>query len=180
LELPISYVGEREIVRELVEEILSRVHSLKVKASAEEARVCFVLDGEPLHAKRLTHKSRKRKSYSCLKKARKLAYLYLAKNANVREEERERFLRKFYSCAYGWIRWSKEFKNLVVEEMRLHNIAFDFCPDNLAPLSTVIAGYEADPKCIDVARCVGKSIIFSNDGDLLVYPYADNAVVCKA
>lgn len=155
------------------------VSSLKAKASAEDVRACFVIDDEPPHAKRFTHKTRARKSYSSLKAARKLAYLYLGKPVYVREvaETKERFLRKFRGCAYGWVRWFKELKRLVVEEMCLRGVTLGFNPNNPPSLSVVVAGFEADPKCIDVAHHAEKSIIFSNDGDLLVYPYADNAVV---
>ena len=88
------------------------------------------------------------------------------------------FLPKFYKCAYGWVRWFKELKQLVVEEMCSRGITLGFTPDKPAPASIVVAGYEADPKCVEVAHLAAdRSIIFSNDGDLLVYPYANDTVV---
>jgi hypothetical protein len=121
LSLPLQYADEKAIVTELVDEILEMTHDLKAKAFADEACICFVLDGEPLHTKRLTHKSRGKKSYSSRKKACKLADFYLAKPADARTVDQ--FLPKFHKCAYGWVRWFKELKQLVVKEMCYNNFA---------------------------------------------------------
>ena len=119
--LPIPRSDASAIIRELVEEVISMVSSLQEKAGEKETPVCFVLDGEPLPAKALTHKSRAIKSRSCLKKARKLARLFLAKPNTVRvqNEVAGQFLRKFRACASGWVRWFKELKDLVVKSFQL-------------------------------------------------------------
>jgi len=179
-QLPYAYATSRAVIGELVGEILAMVSSLQKKASSEEVAVCFVLDGQPLHAKRLTHKSRSRKSYSSLKSARKLAILYLGKPAVEREKPEviEQFRRKFRACAAGWIRWFQDIKQLVIEEMCARGVANGLQAGQLAQFSVVMAAYEADSKCVDLAHHISPSIIFSNDGDLLVYPYADSSVVC--
>ena len=155
------------------------VHSLQEKAGAIGAPVCFVVDGEPLPAKAHTHKSRAIKSRGYLKKARKLASLFLGKPHAEREcsEVAERFRKKFRTCASGWVRWFQDLKKLVVDEFRSHGASREFDPENPAMLSIVTAAFEADPKAVEIAHCMGPSLLFSNDGDLLVYSYADHAVV---
>ena len=177
--LPFPRSDASTIVRELVEEVISMVSSLQEKAGAREAPVCFVLDGEPLPAKALTHKSRAVKSRSCLKRARRLARLFLAKPNTVRAQNEvvEQFFKKFRAYASGWVRWFKELKDLVVEKLQLCGAARGFDLENPAKLSVVTAAFEADPKAVEIGDRMGPSLLFSNDGDLLVYPYADRSVV---
>ena len=127
----------------------------------------------------LAHKSRAIKSRSCLKKARKLARLFLAKPNTVRvqNEVAGQFLRKFRACTSGWVRRFKELKDLVVKSFQLCGAARGFDLNNPAKLSVVTAAFEADPKAVEIGDRMGPSLLFSNDGDLLVYPYADRSVV---
>jgi 5'-3' exonuclease len=178
MQLPYTYTTLRTVICELVKEVIDMVSSLQKKASSEDAHVCFVLDGQPLYAKRQTHKSRSRKSQSSLKAARKLAILFLAKHITEREQPGviAKFRQKFRACAAGWVRWFPEIKQLIVEEMCAQGAAKGFQPEQ--SLSVVTAAFEADPKCVELAHRFPRSIIFSNDGDILVYPYADSSVVC--
>src|SRR4051812_13914526 len=175
-QLPIPHSSTSDIIQELVQEIINMVDSLKEKANAKETPVCFVLDGEPLHAKELTHKSRSKKSRGFLKKAWRSANLFLARPDD--EQNEVQFRNKFRTCAFGWVRWFKELKELVVEKFLLHGASPDFDPEQPAPLSIVTAPFEADPKVVELGHRVSvPSLLFSNDGDLLVYPYADRSMV---
>jgi hypothetical protein len=177
--LPIPRSEASEIARELVKDVISKVSSLQEKANARETPVCFVLDGEPLPAKALTHKSRAARSRGCLKKARKLARLFLAKPITVRmqNETKERFCKEFQMCASGWVRWFGWLKDLMIEGFQLCGASHGFDSENPANLSVVTAAFEADPKAVEICHRMGSSLLFSNDGDLLVYPYADRSVV---
>jgi len=180
MQLPFACTTLRAVISELCKEILDMVSLLRTKASCEEVHVCLVLDGDPLYAKRAAHRSRSQKSRSSLKAARKLAARFLTKPVNVRQrpEEIAKFKRKFCAYAAGWVRWFPDIKRLVEEEMSFHGATKGCQPGQPSVFSIVTAVLEADPKCVDLANRFPRSIIFSCDGDLLVYPYADSAVVC--
>ena len=162
---------------ELADEILSLITKLKSKvADSSSIRVCLVIDGEPLPAKKSTHKHRSHKSYSHLKKARKSATLYLGL-PHADNDAVAKFKAKFRANAFGWIRWFANIKDLLVEQLCARGVSLGFDPNNDAEFSIVVSAYEADPMCVEIGRQVPQSIIFSPDGDLIVYPYADKSPV---
>jgi len=55
-----------------------------------------------------------------------------------------------------------------------------FEPDQQDGYSVVLAPFEADPVCVWVAHKVPNSVILSPDGDLLVYPFANESPVCRS
>ena len=72
-----------------------------------------------------------------------------------------------------------DLKNLLVEQLGARGVSTGFDVNGLEEYSVVVAPYEADPTCVWVADQVRNSCIFSPDGDLLVYPFADSAPVCQ-
>lgn len=174
--LPIPFSSEKDIIHNLITEIIDLVYSLKKEADATEIPICFVVDGAPLPAKASTHKARAARSRQNLRKARRLVHFFLAGPRS--QDKEERFRKKFSSYAAGWIRWSKELKDLVVSSFAALGAELEFDVMTPAKLSVLTAAYEADPKVVEIGHRVGQSLIFSCDGDLLVYPYADRSVVC--
>ena len=178
LNIPVIYQPFHEMVAALVEDIVTEIREF-VESLPCQSRVCFVLDGEPLHAKCETHKVRARKSYQHLKAARRIVNLYVGKQTHqsVEAVQRNKFLAKFGGKASGWIRWFDYLKQHVVKELVRHDFANGFDPEGQSKYSVVVAPYEADPTCVELASLVHDSIILSNDGDLQIYPYADNSLV---
>ena len=174
--LPFAYKAPKDIVVEFVNEVIEHVERLI--AGLPFMRICLVLDGEPLHAKKATHKKRSRHSYSFLKQARKFTNLYLARPAD--NTARGKFIDKFKKCAFGWVRWFGPLKKLIVSELMVRGFVDGFSSDGDNKFTVVTAAFEADPTCIAIAHCAPHSAILSNDGDLLVYPYADNSPVCHS
>lgn len=180
LGLPLLCRSMREIVEGLVGEIYQEIDQFIMSLPCR-ARVCFVIDGEPLFAKHKTHKTRARKSYQHLKAARKLVNLYLARQTHqsvAPPDQREKFLGKFGRIASGWIRWFGYLKQYIVDELVRRGFANGFDSEGESKYSVVVAPFEADPKCVEVANRCPNSLILSNDGDLQVYPFADGSLVC--
>jgi len=195
--VPLTYQSIQEIVGALVEEIGKEI-DVFVDSLPSQPRVCFVLDGKPLPAKHSTHKLRARRSYQNLKAARRLVNLYIAKQTPAPAPapalaeaaaapagaetasptaEATKFLARFGARASGWIRWFSPLKQKVVDELVRRGCENGFDPKGSSKYSVVVAPYEADPRCVDIANQCPNAMIVSNDGDLQIYPYADNALV---
>ena len=152
-----------------------------------QPRVCFVLDGEPLPAKSSTHKLRARRSYQHFKAARRLVNLYIARQAQAAAPaatapraaaaEEAKLSARFEARASGWIRWFGPLKQCIVDELVQGGYENRFDPEGSSKYSVVVAPFEADPKCVEIANQCDNAIIVSNDGDLQIYPFADNALV---
>jgi len=180
-ELPYPYRTIQEILNELVDEILAMNRNLQRMANISEGdvSVCFVIDGDPLPAKGLTHQRRARQSYSFLKRGRKMARLFLGKPAQerARVEAVNDFCDKFGKVAAGWIRWFPEYKDAVAEALRSRGFADGFDLNQPLRNALVVAKFEADPVCVWIGHIYSESMLFSNDSDLLAYPAADNSIV---
>jgi len=162
---------------EFADEMLAMIAKLKSTVpNSSSIRVCLVIDGNALPAKQDTHRVRSRKSFSQLKQARRLTRTFLGKPQN-QPDVVAKFQARFRGCAYGWIRWFSDLKNLLVEQLGARGVSTGFDVNGLEEYSVVVAPYEADPTCVWVADQVRNSCIFSPDGDLLVYPFADSAPV---
>ena len=183
----------------LVKEICEEIHEF-VGSLPSQPRVCFVLDGEPLPAKCTTHRLRARRSYQHIKAARKLINLYIGKQiqalastpalaaqapapapaaaaTTATATAAAKFLACFGARASGWIRWFGSLKQQIVTELIQQGCVDGFDPQGSSKYSVVVAPFEADPKCVDIANQCTNAMILSNDGDLQVYPFADNALV---
>ena len=159
--------------------MLGMINRLKNKTSDPSSiRVCLVVDGNPLPAKGQTHQKRARASFSHFKRARRVAELFLGKPEHVQEETTASFQKAFRGCAYAWMRWFPELKEALIKVLCAGGARLGFEPDAQELYSVVSAPYEADPVCVWVAEKMPNSIIFSPDGDLLVYPFADESPVC--
>jgi hypothetical protein len=165
------------IMADIAQQVLSLIRSL---LGGIEAKVCLVVDGDPLPAKQGTHKTRGRKSYQHLKLARKLVRNYCGLPSTARNaEKQEKFLARLHKCASGWVRWWGHLKVGVATKLSEYGCVAGFPTDEF-PVSVVMAPYEADPKVVEIASVWERSLIISTDGDLHVYPFADNAIVsCK-
>jgi hypothetical protein len=181
LGLPLALQSPQEIVAALIKEIGDEMDGL-VGSLFPQPRVCFVLDGEPLLAKRDTHKLRARRSYQHLKAARRLVNLYIGRQtqtttATATATAAAQFLARLAKKASGWIRWFGPLKQLIVAELVRHCVADGFDLQGSSKYSIVVAPFEADPRCVDIANQCERAVILSNDGDLQIYPFADNALV---
>jgi hypothetical protein len=174
--LPFIHKRPEDIITHLVDEVMQLINNL-VLGLPSRLRICLVMDGEPLPAKNITHKKRKRHSYSFLKRARKLAHLYLAKPDGA--ADRDIFLKKFRTCSFGWVRWFGPLKSLITKELLDRGFGDGFSHDDDSIFSIATAAYEADPTCVAIAHLVPNSAVLSSDGDLITYPYADKAPVCS-
>ena len=166
------------MIKEISEEIYEFVGSLP-----SQPRVCFVLDGEPLPAKHITHRIRARHSYQNLKAARRLVNLYIGKQTQApastpaSSAAATKFLTCFGARASGWIRWFGPLKQHIVTELVQQGCTYGYDPEGASKYFVVMAPFEADPKCVELANLCPNSMILSNDGDLQIYPFADNALV---
>jgi hypothetical protein len=172
--LPFVGMSHKEIISGLVDEILGLISHL---ISGVDVRVCLVIDGEPLPAKSATHRKRSRNSYTSLKLARRLSFLYLGTAGHYASGDS--FLRKFNNCSFAWVRWFGPLKRDIAEELLMRGFADGFNAEDNQKFSVVTAPYEADPVCVAIAHVAHNAAILSNDGDLITYPYADNAPVCS-
>jgi len=174
--LPYSLTSPRIIIRSAVAELLEMVRKVKEHRPVPwPIRSCFVVDGQPLPAKKFTHQSRARTSRSHLKCARRLCINYLGKPAGTRLEEATKFRKQFRACAAGWLRWFPDLKQLLVEELIAFGASDGFDPNGTSEFSVVRAPFEADPVCVYVAHHSSRSMLFSCDGDLLIYPFANHS-----
>ena len=120
--------------------MLEMVSKLKLKIpNPASIRSCFVVDGEPLPAKKSTNQSRARKSFSHLKQARKLAVLFLGKPLAEQANVTQKFHAAFKACAFGWLRWFRDIKHLLVEELCALGVSSGFDPESQAEYSVVTA-----------------------------------------
>ena len=175
--IPLTRRPIHETVASIVEEIRAEVHEF-VGNLPSQPRVCFVLDGEPLPAKRSTHKLRARRSYQHLKAARRLVNIHVAKQPQAQATATtDKFLARFAARASGWIRWFGPLKQNIVAELVRRGCVMGFDPKGLSQFSVVVAPFEADPKCVEIANQCSDAVIWSSDGDLQIYPFADNALV---
>jgi len=175
--LPYPSTEQRTIMEEFALEMLTQIDNVRNKLSdPSSVRVCLVLDGEALPAKHATHKSRQRNSYNYLKEARRTSRNFLGRPTS--EDAVFKFRTRFHKCAQGWVRWFDDIKKLLVEALCANHVDLGFDSSSKNQYSVVVAPYEADPVCVYIAHQFPKSVIFSNDGDLLVYPYATLSPVC--
>ena len=176
-ELPLAYESTDNIIAGVANEVLSLIRRLLNGTEEKSPKVCIVIDGDPLPAKRETHKTRARKSYQHLKLARKLIRNYLGLPPAARTpDKQQQFLTRFRKNASGWVRWWGHLKTGVAAKLVEYGCAAGF-PVNGFQFSVVTAPFEADPKVIEIASLSQNSAIISTDGDLHVYPFADDAVV---
>jgi len=180
LNLPLSYDSTDAIITEIVDKVISSVHSLLNGTEENPPRVCFVIDGEPLPAKRETHKTRAQRSRQHLRLARKLVRNYLGLPPAARTADKQRqFLARVSKYASGWVRWWSHLKVGLADRLVKRGCAAGF-PAGDSQFSVVMAPFEADPKVIEIASLSRNSAVVSTDGDLHVYPFADDALVSKA
>ena len=165
------------IMGEFVDEMLAMIANLKSTVlNSSSIRVCLVIDGDTLPAKQGTHRERSRRSFSQLKQARRLTRAFLGKPRS-QPDIITKFRARFRGCAYGWIRWFSDLKNLLAEQLVARGVSRGFDVNGLEEYSVVVAPYESDPTCVWLADQARNSCIFFPDGDLLVYPFADAALV---
>jgi len=180
LNLPYGHKTSHDIIGEFADEMLNIVAKLKsMLADSSSIRICFVIDGEPLPAKQGTHQERSRKSYAKFKQGQRLAKVFLSKppEEQLQHDNIAKFRAKFRGYAYGWIRWFPHLKELLVAQLCERGVLRGFGSNSREEYSIVNAPFEADPVCVWIAEQVQNSIIFSPDGDLQVYPFADAAPV---
>ncbi len=181
LGLPLVHQPLQKIVEALIKEIREEIDGF-VGSLPSQPRVCFVLDGEPLPAKHGTHKFRARRSYQHLKAARRLVNLYIGRQTQAPSPATAatKFLARFGARASGWIRWFRPLKQHIVQELVRCGCANSFDPQGESKLSVIVAPFEADPKCVELASLCPNSMILSSDGDLQIYPFADDSLVGRA
>ena len=159
------------------ESVESLIYSLLNGTENNPPRVCIVIDGDPLPAKRETHKARAQKSRRHLKRSCKIVRNHLGVPPASRTAERQRqFLARFCSNASGWVRWWDYLKIGIATKLLERGCGTGF-PAEGFQISVVTAPFEADPKVVEIASLSQSSAIISTDGDLHVYPFADNAIV---
>jgi hypothetical protein len=178
--LPYEHVEPHVIIDELADKMLTMIKDFKSTVpDSSSIRVCLVIDGDALPAKRNTHQERSRKSFSQLKRARRLARIFLGKSQEDQQKDEVlyRFRTRFRGYAYGWIRWFPYLKDLLAQRLVARGSSSGFKVDATEEYSVVVAPYEADPTCVWLAEKVSNACIFSPDGDLQIYPFADKAPV---
>ena len=177
--MPLAYEPADVIITGIVDEVLSSIDRLLKGTEEISPRVCIVIDGEPLPAKQGTHKTRARRSYQHLKFARRLVRNYLGLPPAARTAyKQQQFLTRFHKSASGWVRWWSHLKVGIAAKLVERGWADGFTVDG-PRFSVVTAPFEADPKVVDVASSSRDSAIISPDGDLHVYPFADDALVSR-
>ncbi|KAI7873650.1 hypothetical protein K492DRAFT_200548 [Lichtheimia hyalospora FSU 10163] len=122
--------------------------------------ICLVVDGEPLFAKKETHRARELHRRNALKLAKKR---YLA-NPNVDDAQLRKYSKK-------WVSFTAAIKEYIIQQLVEHGCQeFNNDVPNQGGIVYLSAPFEADPVVVHLAnQRPYNSAIISRDGDLFAY-----------
>ncbi|KAG0175596.1 hypothetical protein DFQ29_007083 [Apophysomyces sp. BC1021] len=156
--LPPTLRGEEDLVFDFVQALLDNNDRLR-SVGFPDRKVCLIIDGDPLPAKRHAHKRREQASKAEFNAVVRIAGQRLDKEKKSKAVCETRI----------WIRFFPEIKELMEQNLGLLGFR-EYSPRGAERNSYFFAPLEADPCVVQLARQSSrKSAIYSPDGNLFAY-----------
>lgn len=122
--------------------------------------ICLVFDGDPLYAKKETHKARKLRRQDAIKLARRR---FPGSLDNISDRQLSKYAKQ-------WLTFTADMKNSIIGKLdALGYLQYDENDLNQQGIVFLSAPLEADPVVVHLAENRANSAIISRDGDLFAY-----------